>query len=232
MLNTALLWFFLCEIQSLNSVISSGLIGVGAHMFLQLDFTSWVSVSSLWRWILNVHCVVVAPFPHSNSPLRFHNLLGVRHHLPALFPLRTQLFARPQEVIFEIHMSEKTQAFGDHSVEGAWQELCPEPGCWSWQGFCPHVDRAWETSLPLVSLSPPYPLLCSKAWVSEILSGSQAPCPRPGVCGLCLWSPKLALMCSDELDRRPTAGRWLRASCNQTLGPSGLNDNWNIADHT
>lgn len=33
---------------------------------------------------------------------------------------KNQLCARPQEVIFETHSSEKAQTFGDHSVEGAW----------------------------------------------------------------------------------------------------------------
>lgn len=61
------------------------------------------------------------------------------------------------------------------------------------------MDRAWETSLALLSLPVPAPLLCSKAWVSKSLSGSQAACLRPGVCGLCPWSSEPALMCSDEL---------------------------------
>lgn len=42
---------------------------------------------------------------------------------------KNQLCARPQEVIFETHSSEKAQTLGDHSVEGAWQRLCQEPRC-------------------------------------------------------------------------------------------------------
>lgn len=146
--------------NSIWELISSGLFW--GCTIPWLDSTSWAAVLSYGgeRWAFTD--AVVAPFPRSNSLLCFHNPLGARRHLPVLFPLRTQLFARPQEVIFKIHISEKTQAFGDHSVEGAWQRLCQEPGCWSWQGFCPDVDRAQETSLPSLSLSLPAPLLCSR----------------------------------------------------------------------
>lgn len=169
----------------------------------------------------------VALFPCRNSLLCFHNPLGVRRHLRVLFPLRTQLFARPQEVIFKIHISGKTQSFGDRSVEGAWQRLCQEAGCWSWQGFCPDVDRHGRPASPY-SCSPFLLPCCAvglgfwdSQWEPNSLSQAWG-----------LWPVPMALMCSDKLDHRPTAVRWLRASCHGTLSHSGLNENWNIADHT
>lgn len=57
--------------------------------------------------------------PRSNCLLRFDNHLAERRQLSVLSPLRTQLCARPREVIFQTHISEQTQA----SVTTAFREL-------------------------------------------------------------------------------------------------------------
>ena len=184
----------LCEVKRLNSVLS--------RSFRGLHVSDLISCPGLQRGLMEVNTVfadaVVAPFPRRNRLLCFHYPPGERRHLPVLFPLRISCLPdlrrsfskstsqkKHRPLVTTVSRRPGSSFARSHAVDPGRVSVLMWTGHGRPASPCSHS----QFPLPCCAVRPGF----------LTLKGSQAACLRPGVCGLCPWSPEPALMCSDEL---------------------------------